>query len=509
MADSLFIQHAPWETRVALVAHGRVMELEVERTSGRSLSGNVYRARVDRIVPSMDSAFVDIGLERMALLNASDVLVPGQTIGHRHAGEEEAVKGAPPTRNTQRPIGALLEAGAEIMVQVVREPVAKKGPRVTMLISLPGRNLVFLPQQAHIGVSRMIADPAERRRLHEAVAQRLEPGTGTIVRTVGEGATEEELQEDLRILAEQWKDIQTRFDHANGPSFLFADLDLILRAVRDLVGTQTETVWLDDPEEVGRVETFIGRFHPAARPQVRLHDGPNSLFSTHGLDRWVRESVSPTVTLKSGGNLVLQRTEGMTVIDVNSSRQVARGRLDDALLLVNLEAAREIALQLRLRNIGGLIVVDFVDMPRVEDRKMLAAVFEIELSIERTRVRMGRLSPFGVIELTRKRVRESVYERLTEDCPTCKGQGYVRSASDLAIETVDRLRRALKATGGEGMAYRVLVPARVAAILTGQLAGVIDDLAASSDVRIDVVAAPAMVTGSADLRLVDERGGRG
>ncbi len=505
MAESLFIQHAPWETRAALMADGRVMELEVERTSGRSLSGNIYRARVDRIVPSMDSAFVDCGLKRMALLNAADVLVPGQTIGHAHAGEEEAVKGAPPSRNTRRPIGALLEAGAEIMVQVVREPVAKKGPRATMLVSLPGRNLVFLPQQAHIGVSRMITDPTERRRLLEAVEGRLGPGTGAIVRTVGEGATEAELQEDLRILCEQWNDIRTRFDHASGPSFLFADLDLVLRAVRDLVGPQTEAVWLDDPEEVSRVETFIGRFHPGARPQVRLHDEPNSMFTAHGLDRWVREAVSPTVSLKSGGNLVLQRTEGMTVIDVNSARQVARGRLDDAILLVNLEAAREIALQLRLRNIGGLIVVDFVDMPRVEDRKMLAAVFEIELSIERTRVRMGRLSPFGVIELTRKRVRESVYERLTEDCPTCKGQGYVRSASDLAIETVGRLRRALRATRDEGLTYRVEVPARVAAILNGQLAGVVADLAASCDARVEVVGSSAMITGSAEMELIEPR----
>ncbi len=508
MADSLFIQHTPWETRAALVADGRVLDLEVERTSGRSLSGNIYRARVDRVVPTMDAAFVDIGHERDALLPASDVLVPGQTIGHRHAGDEEAVKGAPPSRNTRKPIGALLQAGAEVMVQVVREPVAKKGPRVTMLVGLPGRNLVFLPQQAHIGVSRMIADPAERRRLHEAIADFLSPGTGAIVRTVGEGATREELADDLRILREQWKDIRTRFDHASAPSFLFADLDLVLRSVRDLVGPQTETVWIDDNEELSRVETFIERFHPGVRPQVRLHDGPNSLFSTHGLDRWVKEAISPNVALKSGGQLVFQRTEGMTVIDVNSSRQVARGRLDDALLLLNLEAAREIAMQLRLRNIGGLIAVDFVDMPRIEDRRMLAAVFEIELSIERTRVRMGRLSPFGIIELTRKRVRESVYERLTEDCPTCKGQGYVRSASDLAIETVERLRKALRATDLEGMVFRVQVPARVAAILNGQLAGVISDLASASGVRVEVVTAPGMATGSAELQLVQERGGR-
>ena len=505
MADSLYIQHAPWETRAAVVADGRVLEFEVERTSGRLLSGNIYRGRVDRVVPSMDAAFVDIGLKKMALLSAADVWTPAPR-GEAQVDDKGQVKGAPPTRNSRRPIGALIQAGAEIMVQVVREPVAKKGPRATMMISLPGRNLVFLPQQAHIGVSRMIADPAERRRLHEAVEGNLEAGTGAIVRTVGEGATEEELSEDLRFLREQWRDIGTRYDHASAPSFLFADLDLVLRALRDLVGPQTEEVWIDDPEEQNRIETFLERFHPGMRPQVRLHEGPTELFAAHGLDRWIREAVSPTVALKSGGQLILQRTEGMTVIDVNSSRQVGGGRLDNALLKLNLEAAREIALQLRLRNIGGLIVVDFVDMPRLEDRRMLGAVFEIELSIERTRVRLGRLSPFGVVELTRKRVRESAYERLTETCPTCAGQGYVRSASDLAIETISRLRRAVQAAEQEGMSWRVQVPARVAAILNGQLAGVVADLAAKADARIDVVSSPAMATGSADLRLVADAG---
>lgn len=508
MADTLFIQHAPWETRVAVFADGRVLEFELERTSGRSLSGNIYRGRVDRVVPSMDSAFVDIGLAKMAILSAADVWTPGQP-GPAADGAEQ-VQGAPPSRNSRRPIGALLQAGQEVMVQVVREPVAKKGPRATMMISFPGRNLVYLPQQEHVGVSRMIADPAERRRLQEAVAGHLEPGSGAIVRTIGEGATVEELADDLRFLREQWRDVCTRYDHASAPSFLFNDLDLVLRALRDLVGPQTEEIWIDDADEQDRIETFLRRFHPGIRPQVRLHEGSSELFASHGLDRWIKEAISPTVSLKSGGQLVLQRTEGMTVIDVNSSRQVGQGRLDNALLKLNLEAAREIALQLRLRNIGGLIVVDFVDMPRIEDRRMLAAVFEIELGIDRTRVRMGRLSPFGVVELTRKRVRESVYERLTETCPTCAGQGYVRSASDLAIETISRLRRAVRASESRGMNWRVQVPARVAAILKGQLVGVLTDLAKAADVRIEVVAAPIPPTGSADVRLIADQGeGRG
>jgi ribonuclease G len=483
--ETLYIHHSPHETRVALQQGREVVELQVERTAGRGLSGNVYRGRVVRVIASMDAAFVDIGLDRMALLHAADVWQAGAAPVPQPS--DETGDGEPPKRKAHKTITQLLQPGQQVMVQVVREPVAKKGPRVTTYVSLPGRNVVLLTREPHCGVSKMIADVAERVRLQQIVHNLMPPGCGAIVRTVGEGATEAELAEDVRLLREQWEDIQARFSAASGPSFIFDDLDLVLRSLRDMVGAHTQTVWIDDPGEVTRVERFCKRFHPEARPQVRLHEASTSLFELHGLDRWVREAVEPRVRLQSGGELVVSRTEAMTVIDVNSSRQVGGESLGDALLALNLEAARAIAAQLRLRNIGGLVIVDFVDMQRVDDRRKLEVAFEAELARDRARVRLGKISEFGTIQLTRKRVRESIYERVTETCATCKGRGYVRSASDLAIETLERLRTALQNAEGRTPAVAVQVPTRVAAILKDQLSGAIRDLERLYHVQLEIV----------------------
>lgn len=483
LPEMLFIQSSPEETRVALQQGDAVVELQVERTAGRGLSGNIYVARVARIIPSMDAAFVDIGLDRHALLHAGDVWTPD-------AVQEEGDDEAPRTRKAAKPIAELLRTGQHLMVQVVREPVAKKGPRVTTFVSLPGRNLVLLAREAHVGVSKMIDDPAERARLEQIARAHLPAGCGAIVRTVGDGATEQELQDDMAFLVRQWQDIQTRFEAASGPSFIFDDLDLTLRALRDMVGPATQTVWIDDAADMERVQTFVRRFHPEAQPQVRLHDSATPLFVLHGLDRWVRQALEPRVSLRSGGELVIQRTEAMTVIDVNSSRQVGAEALHEAMLALNLEAARAIAQQLRLRNIGGLVIVDFVDLKRGEDRRTLERVFADELARDRARVRVGKVSEFGTVQLTRKRVRESIYERLAEPCPTCQTRGYVRAGSDIAIETIGRLRTALHGhRGGDGevQLLKVQAPARVAAILKDQLSASLRAIEARYGARVEVV----------------------
>ncbi len=485
-AETLYIHHSPHETRVALQQDREVVELQVERTAGRGLSGNVYRGRVVRVIPSMDAGFVDIGLDRMALLHAADVWQPPDAAQVVHSQADDSGDEAP-KRRTHKTITQLLQPGQQVMVQVVREPVAKKGPRVTTFVSLPGRNVVFLARDSHCGVSKMIADVTERERLHQIVSKLMPPGCGAIVRTVGEGATEAELADDVRLLRAQWDDIQARYGASTGPSFIFDDLDLVLRALRDMVGPNTQTVWIDDPAEMTRVERFVTRFHPEARPQVRLHEATTPLFELHGLDRWVREAVEPRVRLQSGGELVISRTEAMTVIDVNSSRQVGSESLAQAILALNLEAARTVAAQLRLRNIGGLVIVDFVDMQRNEDRRTLELAFDAELSRDRARVRLGKFSEFGTIQLTRKRVRESIYERVTETCATCKGRGYVRSASDLAIETLERLRITLTAAAGRTPTLTVQVPTRVAAILKDQLAGAVRDLERQFKVQLEIV----------------------
>ena len=374
-----------------------------------------------------------------------------------------------------------------------------------MFVSLPGRNAVLLARDHHIGVSKMIADPAERERLRGLVTGHLPAGCGAIVRTVGEGATEAEVADDLRLLGEQWQDIQVRHDTASGPSFLYDDLDLTLRSLRDLVGPYTQTVWIDDPGDYVRVERFVKRFHKDSQAAVRLWDGPGGLFDAHGIDKWVREAVEPRVQLPSGGELVVSRTEAMTVVDVNSGRQTGTESLDDALLALNLEAAQEVAAQLRLRNIGGLVIVDFVDMPNAENRRALEEAFATALAHDRARVRVGKLSEFGTIQLTRKRVRESLYERLTEPCPTCKSKGYVRSASDLAVDVVGRLRRAVLGAENRAAVFRVQVPTRVHAILTETLAGALKDLEKSHGCKVEVIANGG--SGSSEVRIVTEGAG--
>ena len=486
MADTLFLHVSGEEQRAALMRDGRLCEFEVERTSGRSLAGNIYRGRIAKIAPELDGAFVDLGLERMGLLPAADVLVPeGLTPPPPQEGPD---RGAPPVQRPKRPIGALLRVGQEILVQVVREPIARKGPRITMHVGLPGRNIILLPTQPHIGVSKMVDDPAERQRLWNVLRLLLPREMGAIVRTIGEGATEAELGNDAGFLRAQWRDIQERFAAASAPSLLHIDFDLALRSLRDLVTARTEEIWLDSAEDRDRIERFLARVHPDLRPVVRVHDGVGSLLAAHGVDAEVRRALEPRVPLASGGEIVIERTEAMTVIDVNSAGQSAEGELQDAILKLNLEAAREIARQLRVRSLGGLTVVDFVDMKRHEDRRMLEAVLEAELADDPARVRMTRMNRFGLIELTRKRLRDSIYERLTEPCPTCDGRGWVRSASDLAIETLERLRRMVADGSQRGSTVQVEAPARVAAILNGQLANVLADVGGSHGVTFEIFA---------------------
>lgn len=492
-AETLYIQSSPEETRVALQQGTSVVELQVERTAGRGLSGNIYLGRVQRVIPSLDAAFVDIGLGRMALLQADDVWTEGAATDSDL--DDDLGRRSP---KQARLISDLLRPGQHLMVQVVREPVAKKGPRVTTFVSLPGRNAVLLARDPHVGVSKMIDDPAERSRLEQIARKHLPPGCGAIVRTVGEGATEQELVDDLTFLSRQWADIRTRYEAASGPSFIFDDLDLTLRSLRDMVSPSTQTVWIDDAADLERVQTFVRRFHPELRPEVKLHALTTPLFVIFNLDRWVRQALEPRVLLPSGGELVVQRTEAMTVVDVNSGKQPGSDGLDAAMLALNLEAAKAIAQQLRLRNVGGLVIVDFVDMKRSEDRRTLERVLGEELARDRARIRMGKVSEFGTVQLTRKRVRESLAERLTEACPTCQGRGHVRSSSDLAIETLGRLRTLLSSKGEQGEVVKVHAPARVAAILRDQLAEPVKVLERKWAVRIEVQDAGR----GADVRLV-------
>jgi len=506
VGETVYIQRDALSTRVVLTRDDVPIELRVETTRGRSLSGNVYRGRVERIVTAMNAAFVDIGLERMGLLHARDVWL--QTLQRPrpdYSGDEGGrdVPGAPPAR-ARRSIDAMLEAGQEILVQVTREPVAKKGPRVTMFVTLPGRNLLFLARESHVGVSKRIDQPKERRRLRNFVSRLLPEENGAIVRTVGENASEAELANDVAFLRGQWSDVQARDACTSAPSFLFSDQDLVLRSLRDLVGPATEEIWLDNAAESQRIEALVKVVHPEARAVIRVHDGKQTLFASRGLDAAMMAAVKPRVSLPGGGDVVIERTEAMTVVDVNAGRRLGEGKLEDTTLRLNLAACREIARQLRLRNIGGLVAIDFVDMRGADDRRMVEAVFEAELGGDGSRVRLNRINSFGVMMLTRKRERESIYERLTEPCSTCGGDGHVRSAGHLAIDALTRLRRGLLNLTGGATSVTVVVPARVAAALTGQLTDAVSDLERTAGVQIVVQGDPSADDGLCDVKISTE-----
>lgn len=492
MAETLYIQRDDLRTRVVMRRDGALVELRIETSRGRLLSGNIYRGRVARLVPEMDAAFIDLGLERMGMLPANRVWLPSLAQERSPLSAESDVPGAPKGRRLKREIGALLEVGQEILVQVEREPVAKKGPRVTMFVSLPGKNLLFLCREPHIGVSKRIDQPEERERLRSMVDRLLPRQCGAIVRTVGENATEVELGNDVGALRAQWSDVQERFSCTSAPSFLHHDTDLVLAALRDLVTPATEEIWIDSGTARERVVQWLAALHPEARPVVRVHDGDDELFAHCGLESELAAVIATRVGIPGGGDIVIERTEAATVIDINAGKRIGDERLADSVLRLNLAAAQLIARHLRLRNIGGLVIIDFVDMIRADDRRMLEAVMESEMADDPARVRLSRVNRFGLIVLTRKRVRQSVYASLTETCPTCDGRGYVRSAGDLAVDSLARLRRALaRASSAEGTTVHgavvsITVAARVAAVLTEQLADVLHDMEMQHGVTVAI-----------------------
>ena len=492
MAETLYIQRDALRTRVVLCRDGAPIELRLASSRGRRLAGNIYRGRVARIVPEMKAAFVDIGTERMGMLPVNAVWLPSLAQERAPANNDQDVPGAPRGNPLRRDIDTMLEVGQEVMVQVVREPVAKKGPRVTMFPSLPGKNLVFLGREPHIGVSKRIDQPEERNRLRAVIDRLLPRSCGAVVRTVGENATEAELANDIAFLRAQWDDLVQRYRCASAPSFLLHEADVVLAALRDLVTPATEEVWLSRTIEREQVVRALSSIHPESRPVVRVHDGPEDLLAAHGLASAITSTIATRVALPGGGDVVIDRAEAGTFIDVNAGQRIGDERREDLVLRLNLTAAKEIARQLRLRNIGGLVVIDFVDMRNVEDRRMLEAVLESELSDDPARLRLSRVDRFGLVVLARKQERESIYSLMTEPCQSCGGAGYVRSAADLAIDALARLRRGLQGLSAEDSVVTLTVPGRVAAVLNGELSDVLGDIEKANGVQVTVRVLPTV-----------------
>ena len=431
MQQDILINWSPQETRVAVIEHGALQELQVERSLERGLVGNVYLGKVARVLPGMQSAFIDIGLEKAAFLHVADLM---SSINSRHA---EADMPAP----VIQPIEKQLFEGQAVMVQVLKDPIGTKGARLTAQISIAGRLLVFLPQDNHVGVSQKIP-PKQREELRLRVVKLAgESGGGFILRTNGEDALDTELAEDIAYLRKTWgriKDASVRLPPA---SVLHQDLNLLQRVLRDVVFEGTQTIRIDSREQFDMLKTFAAEFMPATIEKLQLYVGERPIFDLFNIDEDIAKALGRRVDLKSGGYLIIDQTEALTTVDVNTGGFVGARNFDDTIFKTNLEASQAIARQLRLRNLGGIVIVDFIDMIKENHRDAVLAEFQKQLARDRIKTTVNGFSALGLLEMTRKRTRESLAHQLCEPCSACSGKGVVKTARSV---TYDILREILR-----------------------------------------------------------------
>lgn len=446
MDSEILINVTHDEIRVGLLEGGQVVEFYVERKRDASLVGNIYKGKVVKILPGMQSAFIDISLEKAAFLYVTDI----------HAGmdefapfleEEEQSNSLEIVSKRGRPdlsIEELIQEGQEILVQVSKDPIGSKGARVTSYVTLPGRYLVLMPNVEHIGISRRILDEEERARLRALVESLKPPGFGLIIRTASEGSGEKELRTDLDFLMLLWENIQKKRDKASAPSLLYSDLDLVFRSVRDLMIQDVKRLIIDSKDEYERIKDFVRTYFEKLMGKIELYDGIEPIFDAFGLELDISRALGRKVWLKSGGYIVIDQTEAMTVIDVNTGKFVGKEELEDTILKTNLEAVKEIAYQIRLRNLGGIIIVDFIDMERLENRDKVFNSFVEAMKKDKAKNTISHISELGLIQMTRKRVRESLGRTLCESCQYCEGKGFVKSPHTLCYEIFRKVIRLAK-----------------------------------------------------------------
>lgn len=435
MQQDILINWSPQETRVAVIENGAVQELHIERSLERGLVGNVYLGKVTRVLPGMQSAFIDIGLERAAFLHVADVW-------QKHPEGEP-----PPSRQAQPavPIERQVFEGQALMVQVIKDPIGTKGARLSTQISIAGRLLVFLPQDEHVGVSQKIPvgeREALRSRLQALVGDKATGGGGGfILRTNGEDASDGELADDIAYLRKTWARIKDASVRLPPASLLHEDLNLLQRVLRDLVGEQTQNIRIDSKEQSEKLLAFGQEFMPSAVGKLQHYKGERPIFDLFGVEEEIVRALGRRVDLKSGGYLIVDQTEALTTVDVNTGGFVGARNFDDTIFKTNLEAAQAIARQLRLRNLGGIIIVDFIDMVRDDHREAVLGEFRKQLGRDRVKTMIGGFSQLGLVEMTRKRTRESLAHMLCEPCPQCHGAGQVKTARSV---TYDILREILR-----------------------------------------------------------------
>jgi ribonuclease G len=429
MTHEILINVTPQETRVAMLEQGVVQELHIERASARGLVGNIYLGRVARVLPGMQSAFVEIGLERAAFLHIADIWE------HRQDGHGE-----------HRPIERILREDQTLLVQVIKDPIGTKGARLSTQLSLAGRLLVYLPQDSHIGISQRIEDEQERESLRGKLQMLLPEGSsgGFIIRTMAEAATERELQTDVEYLTKLWRDLTERAAQVPAPTLLYQDLSLAERVLRDMASEETARVLVDSRETFVRMAEFAREYTPGVADKIQHYVGERPLFDLHGVEDEIEKALARRVDLKSGGYLIIDQTEAMTTIDVNTGGFVGGRSFDDTIFKTNLEASQVIARQLRMRNLGGIIIIDFIDMENADHRAAVLAELDKALERDRTRLTVNGFTQLGLVEMTRKRTRESLAHVLCEPCPTCAGRGQLKTAQTVCYEVLREILREAK-----------------------------------------------------------------
>ncbi|MGH9442309.1 MAG: Rne/Rng family ribonuclease [Thermoanaerobaculia bacterium] len=473
-ALEILIDCNPFQTRVAVLENGRAAELFFERPRKHGAVGDIYLGQVSRVLPGMQAAFVEIGLEKDAFLYVADVRDDWE--GYDDGPAEEDVSPRPTTS-----IDELLKEGQSIIVQVVKEAMGAKGARVSTNISLPGRLLVYTPYSAKAGISRRIEDETERERLREAL-EAFPGGRGFIARTAAQGRGVEEFETDRVYLSALWESILARSRSSQPPALLHGEQDLILRSLRDLVSEDIAAVRVNDHEAFGRIVEFLHVIEPSAVSRVRLHQS-NFLFEEFGVEAEIEKALKSKVWLKSGGYLVINPTEALVSIDVNTGKFVGTDNLEETVLAVNLEAVREIVRQIRLRDLGGILVVDFIDLEDEGHRRALFEAFETEMKKDRAKSKILQISEFGLVQVTRKRSRPSLERALTRPCPCCGGNGRVKSDMTVALEIrreILKLSRSL--TAGETILVRSTP--EVAKALRGTDKGILDDVEKELEISI-------------------------
>ena len=499
MSSEIVINANPRETRVAVIENNVAVEFYIDQKKDEDIVGNIYKGRVNRVLPGMQVAFVDIGLAKAGFLYVSDVDILDIMEEHESllakkdpadAENEEIDFKRKKKKDFDRSylIEEVLQEGQEILVQVSKNPLGSKGARITTYITLPGRYLVFMPTIDHIGISRRIEDEEERKRLKKIIQDIRHPGSGYIVRTVGEGKNKEEFESDINFLGKLWTDIKRKAENGKVPALIYKDLDLIYRTLRDLFTQDIDQLTVDSTEVYQRCLDFADSYMPNFKLRVKLYDGKVPLFDTFGLEMEIEKALKRKVWLKSGGNITIDHTEALVAIDVNTGKYVGKENPEETILKTNLEAVKEVVCQLRLRNIGGLIVIDFIDMENESSKEKVFQALEQAVKTDRSRTNILKISELGLVEMSRQRVRESINHILCQPCPYCDGKGSIKSSKTICYEIFDGIQRTAETDNSNNKKILINVHPKVADLLLGEESAYLDQMEKKSDKKIIVKA---------------------